>query len=518
MKFDESHAEPPADLRSQVTELQARLARAEQLLQQERQARQSAEQDRQKFNTLVENSDDFIALADLDGGLLFLNEAGRRMVGLATEAATEPLTLADCLTPEDAERFFSVELPAVKEAGRWQGESRLCHAQTGEVRNVLVNSFLVGDPRNRQSLCLATVQRDITERKRQEESIRVSEERFRQLAENTDDVFWISSIDPRRLLYVSPAYERVFGRSCDALYADVNTFLDAVHPEDRSRVESNLGTARLGGYDEVFRIVHADGAIRTVRTRAFPVRDAQGQVYRVAGLSEDITQAKQVEEELLAEQRFLEHLLQVQEGERRLVAYDIHDGFVQAVIAAMMHLQSLAAEADLSDAARQKLALPLKLLQDSIEEARRMISGLRPPIIDEQGLVAAIEYLVHESTQHTTKVLFHHAVHFDRLEPVLEGSLYRIVQEALSNVFRHSHAKLAQVTLIQTPEQLSLQIEDWGQGFDTSKTSSRQFGLRGIRERARLCGGTAAIQSTPGQGTRVCVQVPQAALKATAAR
>jgi PAS domain S-box-containing protein len=502
-------------LRASHQELEAHVARrtkelslANELLLQEADERRQVEQERQKFASLVENSGDFIALADLNGGLFFVNAAGRKLVGIGPTESLADKTLADFLPAESARRLRDIELPAVQAEGRWTGESQLQNVKTGQIIDVLVNSFLVGDPQSRQPLCLATVERDITDRKRSEEAVRASEQRFRQLAENIDEIFWVSEFDPRRMLYVSPAYDRVFGVSRETLYQDPDSHLHLIHPDDRQRIAESLPRVREGGYDESFRIVRPDGTIRTIRSRGFPVRNEAGHVYRVAGIAEDITDAKRVEEELLSERRFLEHLLQVQEGERKLVAYDIHDGFVQALIATVMHLEGLAVDPGLLPATREKLKLPLKLLRDSIEEARRMISGLRPPIIDELGLVAAIEYLIHEAPGRTTKVTFHHSVHFDRLDGVLENTLFRIVQEALTNVFRHSQSKTAEVTLIQTGDRLSLTVEDWGIGFDAQKMSGRQFGLRGIRERTRLFGGSADVRSSPGRGTRISVELP----------
>lgn len=349
---------------------------------------------------------------------------------------------------------------------------------------------------------------DITDRKEREALVRASERQFRQLAENIDEIFWVSEVAPRRLLYVSPGYAEIWGRPVEELYADVNSFLEGIHPDDRPRIERALPKARQGGYDEIYRVVHPGGSIRTVRARAFPVRNEEGEVYRVAGIIEDITLKKQAEEEMLAQRRFLEHLLQVQEGERKLVAYDIHDGFVQSVIAAVMHLDALQSDRGVRPQTLAKLAAPMRLLRESIEEARRMISGLRPPILDEQGLVAAIEYLINERSARGARITFEHAADVERLDGVVEGSLFRIVQEALSNIYRHSQAAEASIKLTSQGDRLKVVIEDAGVGFDPANVSGRQFGLRGMRERANLLGGTAVIRSAPGKGTRIEVDIP----------
>ncbi len=460
------------------------------------------------FAALAGNSEDLVALVDSQGQLLFINEAGRKMVGLEPDEGVEGRSICDFVPPNDANRIRNVELLAVIGDGRWKGEGQLRNCRSGRLVDVLVNSFLVHQSSPAGPLCIATVQRDITDRKRHELSIRASEERFRQLAENIEEVFWVSEVEPRKVLYVSPAFEKVFGVTAEQLYANADSFLMNIHPDDRQRIIDSLARARLGGYDETFRIQRPDASMRTVRSRAFPVRNEQGDVYRVAGIARDISEAKQAEEELLAEQRFLEHLLSVQEGERRLIAYDIHDGFLQAVIASVMHLEGLGADPSLRDSTREKLMVPINLLRSSIEEARRMISGLRPPILDEQGLLAAIKFLISEKRDPRIKVDFHHAEGLGRLDPVLEGTLFRIVQEALSNIARHSQAETAEISLLQIGDTLRLVIEDSGVGFDVHKATGRQFGLRGIRERARLFGGTATITSTLGAGTRISVELP----------
>jgi len=133
---------------------------------------------------------------------------------------------------------------------------------------------------------------DITRRKEDEKRLRESEERFRQLAESIHEVFWISDPDKSRILYVSPAYAVIWGRSEQALYANPRAFLEAVHPEDRARLEESLPRQALGGYHEEYRIVRPDGAVRWIRDRAFPVRDAQGRVYRITGIATDITERR----------------------------------------------------------------------------------------------------------------------------------------------------------------------------------------------------------------------------------
>lgn len=138
-----------------------------------------------------------------------------------------------------------------------------------------------------------------------------SEQRFRQLAESIDEVFWLTDWTRKELLYVSPSYERVFGRSLESLFTNRRSWLDLVHPDDRQRVDEVFArNAELGEYTvDEYRIVRDDGSTRWVRDRAYPIRDDSGNVYRLVGIAADITERKREEIERLAERDRLHHLL-----------------------------------------------------------------------------------------------------------------------------------------------------------------------------------------------------------------
>ncbi len=127
-------------------------------------------------------------------------------------------------------------------------------------------------------------------------ALRESEERFRQLAENIEEVFWLMDARNQKILYVSPAYEAIWGRSCQELYQFPHSWLDSIHPEDRQQIKQNLGQRYQKGYDVQYRIVRPDGELRWIRDRAFPIQDQTAQVYRIVGIAEDVTQHQQLEQ------------------------------------------------------------------------------------------------------------------------------------------------------------------------------------------------------------------------------
>lgn len=148
-----------------------------------------------------------------------------------------------------------------------------------------------------------TLERQIATRIQMEFALRDSEERFRQLAEHIREVFWVYGIVEERILYVSPAYEEIWGRPVHGFHDRPLDWLEAVHPDDRLRIqEAHVDKHRLGHFDVEYRIIRPDGAIRWIWDRGFPVRDETGQVYRIAGLAEDITARRLAEDQLRRQQ------------------------------------------------------------------------------------------------------------------------------------------------------------------------------------------------------------------------
>jgi signal transduction histidine kinase len=208
----------------------------------------------------------------------------------------------------------------------------------------------------------------------------------------------------------------------------------------------------------------------------------------------------------------LRHLLESSDHERQLIAYEIHDGLAQQLAAAVMQLQSYK---NLRDAAPDKAVTAFEaavdLLRQAQAEARRLISGVRPPVLDDSGLIAALVHLVQgRRAAGGPRIEFHSDVAFDRLPMGTEDSLYRIAQESLTNACRHSKSERIRVMLAQEGDEVSLEVRDWGIGFDPAAIGRGHFGLEGIRQRARILGGSVAIESHPGQGTTVRVAVPVA--------
>jgi PAS domain S-box-containing protein len=212
------------------------------------------------------------------------------------------------------EEFLSLihpeDLPAVQDhleavwkgkVWQWKLEFRLCLADASQPW--MISRGLVIRDEDEQVLRLVGTLTNISDRKLAEAALRKSEERFRQLAENIHEVFWMSSVKEPAMLYVSPAYERIWGRSCESLYQYPKSWLESIDPIDRDRVLTALDQQQRGDYDEEYRIVRPNGEIRWIRDRVFPIQDENGIIYRLAGIAEDITTRKQAEVDLSRQNR-----------------------------------------------------------------------------------------------------------------------------------------------------------------------------------------------------------------------
>ncbi len=187
----------------------------------------------------------------------------------------------------------------------------------------LVSKFPIVDEEGNLAL-IGGVAVDITERNKIETALRESEEHFRQVTEHIQEVFWLSDTAKNAVLYVSPGYESIWGRSCESLYRSPRSWLEAIHPDDRQRVlEAALAKQVTAAYDEEYRIIRPDGSIRWIRDRAFPIHDSSGSVCRIAGIADDITERKRAEEALQQahqelEQRVAERTAALRASQERL--------------------------------------------------------------------------------------------------------------------------------------------------------------------------------------------------------
>jgi PAS domain S-box-containing protein len=291
--------------------------------------------------------------------------------------------------------------------------------------------------------------------------------------------------------------QEVVGRSIFELLGDLPQVVEVVRLAMAG--ESAAATAEVDGV--------------AVAVSCEPLLDADGAVLGAGCIAVDVTEQQQAKLELSIERRRMREMLLAHERDRRLIAYEIHDGPVQDMAGAQMYMESLLRDNRLpAGPIREELSAATGLLRKAIDESRRVINGLRPPILDDLGIVPAVEYLTADQPEGGPPIALSVEGEFCWLDPLVEGTVYRIVQEAVSNARRHSRSERVEVRLSKMSERICVEVRDWGVGFDPADIEDKRLGLKGIRERARLLGGRAAIESSPGEGTRVVVELPTAAV------
>lgn len=296
------------ELETRVAERTAQLSALTDRLQQELTERQQTEQLLQQQAQLLDLAHDTILTRDLNGHITFWNRGAERMYGISKAEAIGQIS-HQLLASQFPQPLGEIEAELLR-VGYWSGE--ITHTPPQGTRLIVASRWVLQSDESQNPLQVLEINNNITRRQQAEADLRESESRFRQLAENIRDVFWCADINSKQLLYISPAYEKMWGRSCESLYQNPEDWLNAIHPEDRPRVEQGVNQKYVNGeYDQEYRILLPDGSLRWIRDRAFPIRDQGGKLVRVAGLATDITDRKTSERALIASQARLAGLVEI---------------------------------------------------------------------------------------------------------------------------------------------------------------------------------------------------------------
>jgi PAS domain S-box-containing protein len=347
--------------------------------------------------------------------------------------------------------------------------------------------------------------------RRQHGALAESESRFRQMAEHFPGVFIMGNAAGTDILYVSPGYRTLWGTSVESLYRQPTSFVESIHPDDRGRAQTEMKKLDQGeACSQEYRIVRPDGSVRWVWDRAFPIKDAQGQLYRVAVVCEDVTERKLMEEEL----RLSERQLHAAFAEREEVNRDLHDDVLQSIYAVGLTLEGVrrAIQPD-SATAKERVKKAIGQLNDIMRNVRLYILAPEARLRTTQDVMSALHALIH--TAQGTQAPSVSAEVDPRVMPSLPEeharNLLQIVREAISNAQRHARAQRVKVSLMHCNGHPRLTISDDGCGFEANGAPAAGHGLRNMAVRARLMGARLEILSQLGLGTQIAVDLPQPA-------
>jgi PAS domain S-box-containing protein len=363
------------------------------------------------------------------------------------------------------------------------------------------------------------IQRDITERTRQEEALRESEEKFAKAFRSSPFPITIATLGEGRFLEVNEAFVRDVGFSREEVLGHTSAELGLWRdPEARADLVRRLERdGMVREYEFVAKTRHRDRQINHIWAEKITLKGQDC----LLDIVWDVTEWRANEEALRRSRQELRDLaarLQtVREEERTRIARELHDELGQALTGLKMDLAWVRGrlsrtQADLAE----RLQTLMTRVDGTVDAVRRLATELRPGVLDLLGLVAAIEWQAQEFGRRTgiETDLDLHSDH-SAVDDVRATTVFRILQEALTNVARHAHASRTRISFSQTRERLQLEVADNGRGITPDELAGRRsLGLVGIRERAIGCGGELAIEGRPGQGTMVRVLIPCGAVGA----
>ena len=440
---------------------------------------------------VIESTKDATMVLDMQDRVVDLNPAARRLVNCKTSKVIgRPFAEIFHAWPELVE-FCHGSLEVDDEVIASDGEApryyslRITHLYRRNGRPPVTGRLIV--------------LHDITKYVQAERALKESEERFRSIFAEVPVGIAVVDLEGH-LLQVNKAFSEMLGYGEQELIG--LSLLAITHPDDVGADMLLAGKALSGeiaSYTVEKRYLKKNQETLWADLTATILRNQRGDAIYGLVMLENIIERKRAK---------------LLEEERHHVAYELHDGLAQVAVGTYHHLQALASRYHpRSPQARQELDKALELAQRSIREARRLIAGLRPTILDDFGLAMALRLLIEAQYNDGWTITFDEALGTGRLPPTIESTLFGVAQEALTNARKHSRTTRARLALERRDSHVRLEVQDWGCGFEPRTLfkvyrPGEHVGIRAMQERVELLGGHLFITSQPGVGTLVVAEVP----------
>lgn len=454
-----------------------------------------------------------------DGYLDYFNQRWLKYVGLSLEDL-QGWAWTTAIHPEDVEGIVNRWRTSLASGEPFQHEARLRRAD-GVYRWVLHRKVPLRDEQGNIVKWYGS-SIDIENRKQAEEALRQSESDLAEAQRVAQIGSWTFDIATNTVRWSEELY-RIFDVEKTALGVTYETFLSRVHPDDRTRVLQVNAEVRSNGtpFEVEYRIKTRCGQVKHIREIGYARKDGAGAVSGLFGTAQDITERKlaEAERERLHDrgeqardrlQLMSLWLMDAQEAERRRIARELHDEIGQSLTALKLGLQMT--ERQEGGVWKDYLREATQRVDELLAHVRNIALDLRPAMLDDLGLLPALLWHFERfTTMMGVRVDFRHSgLDSQRFRVEIETAVYRIVQEALTNVTRHSGATEVAVRVWADQTTLRVQVKDRGSGFEpeVALAAGTSTGLSGMRERVTLLGGRFAIESAPGRGTQLRVSLP----------
>lgn len=466
-----------------------------------------------RFRTLTKTAPVGIFETDANGSTTYVNETWLEYTGMQLEEALGDGWL-NAVHPEDRDKLKKGWDSSTEKASLSISEYRLV-CKSGRIRWVDGKAIPVINQEGKLTGYIGTIS-DVTELKQAVELFKQSEETLNKAQQISKTGNWEFNLLTGELFWSKELYRmyELESHPAETLY---EAYRNKYHPDDLHKLDEVIKNAieKGEGYTYEHRIICNGGQIKYILGIGEVVCDADGKVIALKGTGQDITERKPIEEALNERTEQLRdlstHLQNIREAERTMIAREIHDELGQQLTGLKMDITWLKKKIKQDDPlVKDKFKDAIELIDAMVKSIRRIATELRPSIIDDLGLNAALEWQVNDFSERMgTKVGYKNDFDDSGIHPDISIGLFRILQESLTNIAKHARARKVSVQIVRTGDKVQLQIEDDGIGFDPDlKKPGISFGILGIRERTYMMKGECLVHSRPGQGTKINVRIP----------
>lgn len=480
--------------------------------EEKKEVQEKLSRERYLLRTLIDHLPDSIYVKDGDSRFIITNRAQLKLIGARSEEETIGKKITNYIDQSNAEEIIKNDNLLLKTGKALVNREERVVTKKGEKKWLLTTRVPLMEEDN-SIIGLVGISRDITDRKKIEESLRSSIERFNVVLKATNDAIWDWDFTSNTVFW-SDAVTSLFGFDKSQIGSDPFWWESHIHEEDRERVIARVQQhirEGIEGWQDDYRFMCADGSVKWVYDRGYILLDDNNKPYRMIGAMMDVTERRRLQEELalqsIARQKVVtEATIMAQEKERAEIGRELHDNINQILTTTKMYLDMALSEKDISE---ELMVKSHENISSAIEEIRSLSKSLVPPSLGDIGIKEAIVEMLdnYNSSQKINFKLKTSGVTRSNIPGTVQLMVFRIVQEQISNIIKHSKATNAEIKLAVTKNALNIVITDNGQGFDTKKRM-KGIGLMNITSRAEVHNGHVDIISSPGNGCTIKISIP----------